>query len=47
MPRTTLGIMRSHTRPLALNIRGFMLAAQGDALRNDYPASDCPLGLTP
>ena len=26
---------------------GIMLAAWGDAPRNDYPPSDCPLGLIP
>ena len=26
---------------------GIMLAALGDAPRNDYPPSDCPLGLIP
>ena len=26
---------------------GRMLAARGDAPRNDYPPSDCPLGLIP
>ena len=26
---------------------GIMLAAWGDAPRNDYPPSDCPLGLLP